>query len=95
VQLLIAIKQSESTGKPLQLNSVDGLRAADRMMRVIGARLEGNDYTLLRFRRQIFAMVGYYGPAHLWMTIAPCDLYSPIIVYLTDHQPFKTTADSK
>jgi len=36
--------------------SVEGLRDADRMMRVVGARLHSNDCTLLRFRREIFAL---------------------------------------
>jgi len=80
-----AVKQAEATGKPLKLHSVEGLAAADRMMRVVGARLDGNDYTLLRFRREIFAMIGFHGPPHIWMTIAPSDIYSPLIVYLTDH----------
>jgi len=48
------------------MDSVEGLslqlRAADRMMRVVGARLDGNDCTLLRFRREIFALISFYGP---------------------------------
>jgi len=74
-------KQAGSKGNILNLSSVHGLQAAERALKVIGARMEGNDYSKLRLRRQLFAMIGFHGTPHLWITISPADLYSPVLMY--------------
>jgi len=74
-------KEASVNGRPLDLSSVAGLQAAERSLKVIGSRMEGNDYSKLRLRRNLFAMIGFYGTPHLWITISPADLYSPVLMY--------------
>src|SRR3954447_12764766 len=67
--------------KDIDSSAVPGLRQAENMLRVVGTRLEGNDYTKLRYRRQLYALTMKYGVPTLWITISPSEMYSPLIIY--------------
>ena len=76
-----AVADAQAAQRSLDPSSVPGLAEAKRMLQVIGARMEGNDYTRLKWRREIFSLVPVYGAPALWITVAPSDIHSPLLVY--------------
>jgi len=51
------VTAAEKSKSMLDLTTIPGMQTADRYLKVIGTRLRGNDYTKLRFRREMFALI--------------------------------------
>ena len=74
--------KANKRGVNFDKNSVPGLATADRQLKVIGARMRGNDFTKLRYRRELFSLVPWYGVPQLWITVNPNDVDSPFLMTL-------------
>jgi hypothetical protein len=62
---------------------------------MLGQRLPGNDYTRLRFRRELYALIPYYGAPTLFLTVNPGDIYSAALCYFAGVTKLDRAAQSR